>query len=307
LVVRGETKGPKMSEITFCKLENRGIIAVSGADSRSFLQGLISNDIEKVSDTTSIYSTFLSPQGKYLFDFFISQSGEDLLIDCEKDRLPDFMKRLRLYKLRADVEVVDRSDDFQVVAIWGDAAIEETGLPLDAGAAKPLPGGTLSVDPRLVDAGLRAVLPAGPTAIDGVSMDEVNFADYDAHRLSLGLPDSSRDLIVDKSTLLECGVDDLNGIDWKKGCYMGQEVTARSKYRGLVKKRLVPIDIDGPAPEAGTLIMAGDKQAGEMRSSAGNKGLALMRLEYLDGDSALISADESSTTLTPRKPGWADF
>jgi len=296
-----------MSNITFCKLENRGIIAVSGADSRSFLQGLISNDIEKVSESTAVYSTFLTPQGKYLFDFFISQSGDELLMDCEKDRLPDFMKRLRLYKLRADVEVLDRSENFQVVAIWGDGAIEATGLTPEAGAAKTVTGGTLSVDPRLADAGLRAVLPVGTTSIDGLTMSEVGFTDYDAHRLTLGLPESSRDLIVDKSTLLECGIDDLNGIDWKKGCYMGQEVTARSKYRGLVKKRLVPVEVDGPAPEAGTLIMAGDKQAGEMRSSTGDKGLALIKLEFLGGGIALSVADAPSTSLKASKPEWAEF
>jgi len=296
-----------MSKITFCKLENRGIIAVSGADSRSFLQGLISNDIEKVSETTSIYSTFLTPQGKYLFDFFISQSSDELLMDCEKDRLPDFMKRLRLYKLRAAVEVLDRSEDFQVMAIWGAGAIEAAGLTPEAGAAKTLPGGTLSVDPRLADAGLRAVLSVGTTSIDGLSMSEVEFTDYDAHRLALGLPDSSRDLIVDKSTLLECGIDDLNGIDWKKGCYMGQEVTARSKYRGLVKKRLVAVEVDGPAPETGTLIMAGDKKAGEMRSSAGDKGLALIKLEFLGDDIALSVADAPSTSLKASKPEWAEF
>jgi len=296
-----------MSEIVFCKLENRGVFSISGADSRGFLQGLISNDIEKVSESKSIYSTFLTPQGKYLFDFFISQLGDELLIDCEKDRLPDFMKRLRLYKLRADVEVLDRSEDFQVMAIWGDGVVEATGLTPKAGAAKPLPGGTLSVDPRLADAGLRAVLPTGTTSIDGLTMSEVDFADYDTHRLTLGLPDSSRDLIVDKSTLLECGIDDLNGIDWKKGCYMGQEVTARSKYRGLVKKRLVPVEVDGPAPEAGTFIMAGDKQAGEMRSSAGDKGLALIKLEFLGDDISLNFADAPSTSLKASKPGWAEF
>ena len=296
-----------MSEIAFCKLENRGIFTVSGTDSHSFLQGLISNDIEKVSEIRSIYSAFLTPQGKYLFDFFISQLGDVLFIDCEKDRLPDFMKRLRLYKLRADVQLADRSEDFQAIAIWGANAAETAGLAPEAGTAKALPDGTLSVDPRLVYAGLRAVLPIGATSIDGLSMAEVNFTDYDVHRLILGLPDSGRDLIVDKSILLECGIDELNGIDWEKGCYMGQEVTARSKYRGLVKKRLVPVDIDGPAPEPGATIMSGDKKAGEMRSSFGDKGLALIKLDYLSDRSPLCVAGAPSTWLRAHKPDWADF
>jgi len=296
-----------MSEIMICKLENRGVFTISGADSRSFLQGLISNDIEKVSESRTIYATFLTPQGKYLFDFFISQSGDDLLVDCEKNRLADFIKRLRLYKLRAAVELTDRSNDFDVFACWGANVAKDAGLTFEPGAAKPLSGGTLSVDPRLADAGLRVVLPVGTSAIDGLSATPADLKQYDAHRLALGLPDSGRDLIVDKSILLECGIDELNGIDWNKGCYMGQEVTARSKYRGLVKKRLVPVNIDGPTPPAGSFIMAGDKQAGEMRSGTDGKGLALMRLDYLGGDIALTSADNPSTTLSPQKPDWAAF
>jgi len=296
-----------MSIINTCKLENRSILSISGADSRSFLQGLISNDIEKVNENRSIYSTFLTPQGKYLFDFFISQLADELLIDCEAERLGDFMKRLRLYKLRADVVIRDRSDDLQVVAYWGEGVAKAAALAPEAGSAKLALGGTLTVDPRLTEAGLRAVQlkEAGTNATINATLTE--FSHYDAHRLALGLPQSSQDLIVDKSTLLECGIDDLNGIDWEKGCYMGQEVTARSKYRGLVKKRLVAVDIEGPLPDAGSVILAGEKQAGEMRSSAGTKGLALIRLEYLDTQTPLSSADNSLTSLMPKKPDWASF
>jgi len=294
-----------MPEIKFSHLPDRGVVCLTGSDCRGFLQGLISNDIDKVSETRSIYATFLTPQGKFLFDLFISQTGESLLIDCEKERQADFMKRLRLYKLRADVSITDCSDELGVTAYWGDGCANAAQLTGAAGSARSIANGTLSIDPRLSEAGLRAIIPTD--GYEPAGLEDAVAADYDLHRLSLGLPRSGVDLIVDKSILLECGVDELNGIDWKKGCYMGQEVTARSKYRGLIKKRLVPVEINGAAPAAGSLILTGDKQAGEMRSSAGNRGLALMRLEYLDGPGSFTSSDDPEVTLTARKPDWAVF
>jgi folate-binding protein YgfZ len=296
-----------MANLSSCKLENRGVLAISGPDSRSFLQGLITNDIEKVTETNAIYAAFLTPQGKYMFDFFISQDGDALLIDCERERLADFMKRLRIYKLRADVNVVDRSNDLSVLACWGDDVANAAGLSNEPGSARALGEGTVYVDPRLNHAGLRAVAPTTSSSIEGLKAGAVGQQAYDVHRLSLGLPQSNEDLIVEKSILLESGLDELNSIDWEKGCYMGQEVTARSKYRGLVKKRLMPVKIEGPVPAAGSIIMAGDKQAGEMRSGSGALGIALMRLSYLEEHTAFSVAEAPSTTLTPFKPDWANF
>jgi folate-binding protein YgfZ len=127
--------------------------------------------------------------------------------------------------------------------------------------------------------------------------------DYDHLRISLGVPDGSRDLPVEKAILLENGFDELNAIDWDKGCYMGQELTARTRYRGLVRKRLMPVAIEGPAPEFGAPLLLGDKEAGEMRSASGDIGLALVRLEAL-GQGALTSG---ASRLTPAKPDWAKF
>jgi len=128
---------------------------------------------------------------------------------------------------------------------------------------------------------------------------------YDIHRLQLGLPDASRDLVPEKSILLESGFDDLNGINWEKGCYMGQELTARTKYRGLVKKRLTAVTIDGTAPQAGAQIMSGDKVAGEMRSSNGKLGMALLRLDHLQDTSTPLTSE--TATLQSIKPDWAPF
>ena len=296
-----------MPPIAYTHLTNRGIISVTGSDSRDFLQGIISNDITLVSPNKTIYAALLTPQGKYLFDFFISQSGEKLLIECEKDRVPDLMKRLRIYKLRANADLVDETETYSIFAIWGDDAAQATGLHNERGLAHEISGGTQFIDPRLNTAGVRSVLPieAAEAQLQSLAAEPASASDYDLHRLKLGLPDASRDLVVDKAILIESGFDELNGVDWNKGCYMGQELTARTKYRGLVKKRLISVFIEGAAPEPGTPIMVGDKNAGEMRSSNAGHGIALLRLDQLNNEAAEYICDQA--ILRPNKPTWADF
>ena len=296
-----------MPSIAYTHLTNRGIISVTGSDSRDFLQGIISNDITLVSPNKTIYAALLTPQGKYLFDFFISQSGEKLLIECEKDRLPDLMRRLRIYKLRANADLVDETETYSICAIWGDDAAQATGLDNERGLAHEISGGTQFIDPRLNTAGVRSVLPieAAGAQLQSLAAESESLCDYDLHRLKLGLPDASRDLVVDKAILIESGFDELNGIDWNKGCYMGQELTARTKYRGLVKKRLTSVFIEGAAPEPGTPIMVGDKNAGEMRTSNAGHGIALLRLDQLNNEAAEYICDQA--VLRPNKPKWADF
>ena len=157
------------------------------------------------------------------------------------------------------------------------------------------------MDPRLPELGARAVLPRADAeaALQGAGFAPAGRGDYDTLRIRLGVPDGSRDLEVERATLLENGFDELGGIDWDKGCFMGQELTARTKYRGLVKKRLVPVEIDGPAPEPGTPVTADGKDAGVLRSTADGLGLALIRLEHLE---APLSA--GAARLTPMKPAW---
>lgn len=296
-----------MPPIAYTHLTNRGIISVTGSDSRDFLQGIISNDITLVSPNKTIYAALLTPQGKYLFDFFISQSGEKLLIECEKDRVPDLMKRLRIYKLRANADLVDETETYSIFAIWGDDAAQATGLHNERGLAHEILGGTQFIDPRLNTAGVRSVLPieVAEAQLQSLAAEPASTSDYDLHRLKLGLPDASRDLVVDKAILIESGFDELNGVDWNKGCYMGQELTARTKYRGLVKKRLISVFIEGAAPEPGTPIMVGDKNAGEMRSSNAGHGIALLRLDQLNNEAAEYICDQA--ILRPNKPTWADF
>lgn len=297
-----------MGAARYVMLKSRGVLRIEGPDARAFLQGLISNDVNKVSPTRAIYATFLTPQGRFLHDFFIAEAGGALLFDCEAARLDDLKRRLGMFKLRSKVAIADVSAIFAVAVITGDEATTELGLAADAGTAKPWEGGSVFVDPRLATAGLRAILPRDRASqiLAQAGIVRGDFADYERRRLSLGLPDGSRDMPVEKAIILENGLDELNGIDWNKGCYLGQELIARTKHRGLVRKRLMPVAIEGPTPDPGTPVMAGDKEAGEMHSAMDGVGLAMLRLEFLErAEPRAFTAGKAR--LTPKKPDWAAF
>lgn len=291
-----------MSNSVAAHLPDRGIITVSGEDRRGFLQGIVTNDMNKVTTGHAAYGAFLTPQGKYLFDFFMVMQEDTLLIETERARIADFMKRLTMYKLRAKVDLADASEDFDVYAVFGDDPADTLNIGPDRGIAGPVGDGIGFIDPRLAAAGARLILPKGAALPDGLGKSDA--ATYDRHRITLGLPDGSRDLVVEKSTLMENGFDELGGIDWQKGCYMGQEVTARTKHRGLVKKRLLPISISGTAPETGTAVMAGERNVGELRSANGDMGLALIRLDALETGEPMTVDNQP---IDPRKPDWASF
>jgi folate-binding protein YgfZ len=177
------------------------------------------------------------------------------------------------------------------------------GLAGEPGTARPWETGMVLLDPRLAELGGRAILPRDRLRppLAGLGLAEADFAAWDRHRLALGIPDASRDLAPDKSILLEAGFDELGGVDWQKGCYVGQELTARTKYRGLIKKRLFPVHIDGPAPAPGTVLTVDGREVGEMRSSRDGLGLALLRLETVDDNRPLTLRD---ATLTPIAAPW---
>ena len=297
-----------MTTLSYVLPGNRGVLAIGGADARTFLQGLISADVEKIAPGRAAYGAFLTPQGKFLHDFFIV-AGRDggLLLDGQRGRLGDLLRKLRIYKLRSDVTVEDASDRHRVAVLFGDGAPAALGLDEKPGAARPFAGGTVYVDPRLAAAGARALLPREEAggALRDAGFAEGEGAEYERRRIDLGLPDGDRDLTVEKSVLLDYGFEELNGVDFDKGCFLGQEVTARTKYRGLVKKRLVPVDLDGPAPEPGAPVTLDGRVVGEMRTSAGDRGLAVLRLEAIVGASGALLV--GTTRLTPRKPDWAVF
>ena len=257
-------------------LSHRGVVEVAGADRVAFLQGLVSNDVAAAAPGRAVWAALLTPQGKWLADFFIFFRPDALLLDCERVQAPMLVERLGKFRLRSKVGLRDASNGFDVVAGWGD-------VPMPEGAA---------ADPRLPDAGWRGVMQRGewPDAS----------AAYDAHRLSLGLP-AAQDMRAESSILLEAGFDELHGVSWEKGCYMGQELTARTKYRGLVKRRLVPVLLTGgPLPPPGTPVTLDGAEVGEMRSGRDGQGIALLRLAAT-GAAALQCGD---ATLAPRPPAW---
>jgi len=255
-------------------LPARAVIAITGEDRVDFLQGLVSNDVATAAPGHAVWAALLTPQGKWLADFFILSDGERLLLDCERAQLPMVQQRLTRYRLRSRVALNDA--DFLVHAAWD-------GEPEVAGIA--------ARDPRLPEAGWR-VLTTDPVVANASEED------WDLYRLALGLPDGSRDLESEKSILLEAGFDELNGVSWTKGCFMGQELTARTKYRGLVKRRLVPVRIEGPVPAPGSPVMHNGREVGTMRSANGQRGMALLRLEALE--STLTSGEAAITSMVPQ-------
>ena len=297
-----------MPEPCLIRLEDRGLLSITGEDRVTFLQGLVSNDVRKVSPERAIYTALLTPQGKFLHDFFLAEHDGGFVVDCEADRRDDLRQRLGRYRLRSKVQIADVTHEFAVAALIGPDVGAPVGLAGgERGSAAPFAGGLAFIDPRLAELGVRLVVPAAgaAAALAGLGAREGTAAAYDALRLSLGVPAGSRDMPVEKAFLLESGFDELAGVDWQKGCYVGQELTARTKYRGLVRKRLLPVRIDGPPPEPGAPVMLGDKHAGDMRSAHDGLGLALLRLEMAaaaERGEGVLTAGEAR--LRPYRPDW---
>lgn len=262
--------------VKLAHLPQRGVIALTGADRAGFLNGLVSNDVAKAAPGRAVWAALLSPQGKYLFDFFIFAAPEALLLEVRAADIPALLARLRRFTLRAAVRIEDVSARYEVYATWD-------GAPPPAAFAAP--------DPRLPEAGSRLLSETRLTST-------ADAQDYAAHRIALGLPDGPPDLEPDKTLLLEAGFDELGGIAWDKGCYMGQELTARTKYRGLVKRRLVPVTLSAPAPP-GTMIFADGAEAGDLRSISDSIALAMLRLDALG---KALTAGDIFLTFSP--PAW---
>jgi folate-binding protein YgfZ len=294
-----------MPDLRYVTLESRGVLRLAGEDARSFLQGLVSNDVALLGPQRAIHAALLTPQGKYLFDFLLFEQDGELLLDAERERLPALQQRLALYRLRAKVTITEASRETAALAILGERAAAALGLPPEPGAAVAVGGGVAAVDPRHVGLGVRALLPRGEVEdfLKSLGTVPAPFAAWDRLRLELGVPDGSRDLIVDRSILLEAGFDELNGVSFTKGCFVGQELTARTKHRALIKKRLIPVRVEGPLPDPGTPVTRGAKEAGEMRSGCDGLGLALLRLEQLAGTGA-EPLRAGGATLVPLPPSW---
>jgi len=291
-----------MTGICYIELEHRGVLAVTGADAAEFLQGLVSNDIALVGEDRVVYAALLTPQGKYLHDFMIAREAGAFLLDCEGGRLMDLGQRLGAYRLRANIELLDATEDWRVVALLGDGVEARLGLTLsEPGAAAALEGGGLIYcDPRPQMPGLRAFVPrdCGFERLEAAGISAGKVADYERARIAASVPDGNRDMTVNKSTLMEFGFEALRGVDFEKGCYVGQELTARTKYRGLVRRRLQRVFVDGALPAPGTPIMANDKEVGEICSGVDDQTLALLRVDRsAEAEAAGITLTAGKVTL----------
>lgn len=246
-------------------LEDRGVIRISGEEASKFLQGLLTNDVERLEAGEARYAALLSPQGKILFDMLVvripAEDGAAYLIDCAAAQAADLAKRLSFYKLRAKVAVADESADHGVVAEWGDE-------PQNA------VGGVAYRDPR-APLGWRAILPRDQAMAVGAGYVH----EYEGLRIALAVPKGGVDFAYGDAFPHDANLDSLNGVDFDKGCYVGQEVVSRMQHRGTARTRTVKIVLDGPAPEAGASILAGDKPVGTIGSTAGESGLALVRTD----------------------------
>lgn len=302
----------EMSAAGFVVLPARGVLGVGGADARDLLQNIVSNDVRRLSADAAMYALLLSPQGKYLHDFFLaahedSASGSSLLLDVERERLPDLIRRLTLYKLRSDVTLTDVSDRFSVAAAFGAGVLQRLSLGAAPGSARVLAEGVAFTDPRLSELGARVIAPSATigATLAGAGLPASTTDAYDAIRLAHGVPDASRDLLVDKTFPLEAGLDALHAIDYGKGCYVGQELTARTHYRGTIRKRLMPVHIDGPVPASGTPVLLGDIEAGEMRSAVAGVGIALLRLEHVEtAERTGATLKAGDATVRAVRPAW---
>ena len=297
------------------RLADRGIISVSGPDRAVFLQGLISNDVEKITkeaSDTALYAAFLTPQGKFRHAFLVfnDPAQERFLIDCAGgEELFDLGRGLRRHLLREDVKLTI-AKELSVYAVF-----DKDGTPVNPAQARsffPETSAIIALDPRCPALGLRILAPHD-------SMQPIPHSDdiensYTRLRIAQAVPEAPYDLIQNKSLLLESGFDDLNGISWDKGCYMGQELTARTRYRGLVRRRLVPMvfkqsDKD-PVLSPHSAVYQADKQVGETRSTAKGSTLALIDVTAFrqDGqektDFFAHREEGEPLLLTPAPPDW---
>lgn len=281
-------------------LPDRGVVKVAGDDARGFLNGLVTNDMAKVAPGKPRFAALLTPQGKIIVDFIVAEAtsndGGGFFLDCPRALASALVEKLNFYKLRAKVICEDLSSVLGVMAIWDGTAESEYGLNYP--------------DPRLPALGLRIMLPphlAEEAAADLGGM--LAGADaYEAHRIALGVPRGGLDFIYGDTFSHEADMDQLNGVDFGKGCYVGQEVVSRVEHRASARSRVVPIVYDEFAPSSGLPVMAGDRQIGTLGSTAKGHGLALMRLDRIgDALAAGATIEAGGIAIRAVKPAWAKF
>jgi len=242
-------------------LENRAILRIAGLEARGFLQSLVTCDVDRIAPGQPGFGALLTPQGKIIVDFFLHEAADGaFLLDCPRDLAADLLRRLKLYRLRAKLELDDVSSQYGAAALWGDT---------------PAPDGTIAgSDPRHAALGLRVLGEPARFAPGGS-------AAYAAHRIALGVPEGGLDFAYGDTFPHDANMDLLHGVDFRKGCYVGQEVVSRVEHRGTARKRILKARYDGPAPAPGTPLLTGEIEIGTTGSASGQDGLVLVRTDRL--------------------------
>jgi folate-binding protein YgfZ len=279
-------------------LPDRGVIKVAGDDARRLLNGLVTADVDKVSPASPCFAALLTPQGKIVADFIVAEAGpgDGFFLDCPRALAATLVEKLNFYKLRAKVTVEDLSDKLGILAAWEGTRTTEYGLCYP--------------DPRLSALGMRVMLPPHVVAEAAADLaaELVDASAYEAHRIALGVPRGGLDFIYGDAFPHETDMDQLAGIDFAKGCFIGQEVVSRIEHRGTARTRIVPVAYNGFAPEAGVPVTAGEKPVGTMGSAAQGRGIAMLRLDRvadaLAGQTPLLAGGIAIRVV---KPDWATF
>ncbi len=285
-----------MREGSFAILPDRAVLRVGGPEAESFLQNIITTDMARVASSGAGFGALLSPQGKILADFLILKDGDGFLIDLPQSEFASFLKRMTLYRLRAKVELASLAESHRVAVYW------------DSAAPPSIPGEVaLAADPRFAVLGFRAILPAASDpAVPGYAEQPAEA--WHAYRITEGVPEGGRDFAFGEAFPHDADMDDLGGLDFRKGCYVGQEIVSRMQHRGTARRRAVMVTAEDALPAAGAAVEAGGKALGVLGSSAGGAAIALLRLDRVKlALDAGVPVTASGVPLAIRLPPFASF
>jgi folate-binding protein YgfZ len=284
-----------MSETKIALITDRGVVRVSGSEAHKLLQGIITNDMDQLDHQPAIHAALLTPQGKVLFDFFVTSSPAGFLLETARNKSAELAQRLNMYKLRAEAKIEDVSADYTVAVFWDGAKVTSEA--------------TAFADPRLAALGFRALVSMGADwVLGGRGAVAASADDYHAHRIGLGVPEGGKDYAFGDTFPHEALLDVLNGVAFDKGCYVGQEVVSRMHHRGVARKRIVHVVAGADLPAPGTEVLAGTATIGRLGSVAGTRGLAMIRLDRAAevlGAGVPLTAGGIVVSLV--KPAWAPF
>ena len=284
-----------MGQLKYCELENRKLLKIGDGEAEPFLQGILTCNLETILPESAGFGGLLTPQGKILFDFFVVRDGDNFLLDVDSGQIDELVRRLTFYRLRADVSFEICSDGTKVFACW------DKGVQLQE--ADDDVEGIIITDPRLDKMGHRIYSKNAPKGMKSTSIEQ-----YEAHRIELGVPEGGIDYHYGDAFPHEALYDQTGGVDFSKGCYVGQEVVSRMHHRGTARKRIIQISSQSPLPDAGSKITISDKNVGEITSAAGKKGLALLRLDRvglaMENNLETLAGD---IIISPQIQPWASF